>query len=179
MSEMHVTDVDGENPMVFIPSGKQKNRDVGHYPLTPELVDLLRNTPPDARQGFVFNPLSLDGKSRVGYFRVSHMLAKLGKEARVVVKRYAGGKIKYASAQDLRRTFSERIVDDVPIHVAQQFTRHKSEVTLLKLYAKKNSQDAAKTLRDVRKVGTSVGTSPNPTKNDDSHVTVSDEADGS
>ena len=72
--------------------------------MVPEFAEFLRQTSERERRGFVFAPLSRDGKRRVSHMvNISKFISKLGEAAGVVVKRFDNGKVKFATAHDLRR----------------------------------------------------------------------------
>jgi integrase len=150
MSELHVMDL-GDLPLFYMPAEKQKRKVSGPVPMVPEFAEFLRQTPERKRRGSVFAPLSRDGQRRVGHeVNVSKFIAALGKAANVVVKRFASGKVKYASAHDLRRSFCNRICHDLPGMVAKEFTRHKRVETLETYYTGRDAKQAIQLLNAAR-----------------------------
>lgn len=143
-------------PVLNIPADRQKNDTDESIPLLPDFEGLLLETAEVERTGWVFKPVSLQGrlgrKSRHGRPNadwVGKVISRIGKRAGVVVhpgneamKRPA----KFASAHDLRRSLLDRLVDmELPPLVVQRIARHASFETTQKHYAKGDVQrDAAK-----------------------------------
>jgi integrase len=146
---MHVRDLDGK-PKIWFPAASQKNGKAERVPITREFAEFLAQTPESQRRGHVFQPLSKDGREVVRHHvAVSKTIGAAGKKAKVVVKRYASGKVKYASAHDLRRTFCNRVCNTgIPITIAKLFTRHANTETLEQYYAGQEA-DAAHDVMDA------------------------------
>ena len=77
-----------------------------------------------------------------------------------------GGKVKYASAHDLRRSFGERWATRVMPPVLQELMRHDSIQTTMRYYVGRNARNTASILWDVVKsqpafsVGDTLGDTP-------------------
>jgi integrase len=75
---------------------------------------------------------------------VGEVVAAIGKKAGVIVS--TGGKTKYASAHDLRRSFGERWAVRVMPQVLMELMRHESIETTLKYYVGQNAERTADVL---------------------------------
>ena len=87
-------------------------------PMAPEFTELLLTTPAADRAGRVFKLVDRFGKPR--QFKddwVSRVVSAIGEKAGVKVNTDQRGRIKYASAHDLRRSFGERWAPRVMPHV--------------------------------------------------------------
>jgi integrase len=145
-------------PVLNIPASRQKNDTEESIPLLPDFEALLLQTAEDERAGWVFNPLSLQGRlgrkarhGRPDAEWVGKVISRIGEKAGVVV--HPGNKAterpaKFASAHDLRRSLLDRLVDaDVPPLVVQRIARHANFETTQKHYAKGDVQKAAAKLQ--------------------------------
>ncbi len=150
----------GEHPVLNIPASMQKNDTHESIPMIPSFESLLLETPPEQRTGWIFNPQSLQLKIRrkVRHSRpeaewVGRVISRIGKAAGIVVSEAdekSGRPEKYASAHDLRRSFSQRLRNaDVPALVISRIMRHSSWETTQKHYAPGNVQNDATTLRNI------------------------------
>ncbi len=98
-------------------------------PMAPEFAESLVDTPEDQRKGKVFEPLAKDGKSVVtGLEGASAVIAEIGKSAGVVVSQ-RGGKKKFASAHDLRRSFGARCPVGGASHACRSSTADATQPT--------------------------------------------------
>ncbi len=151
---------EGEHPVLNIPASMQKNDTHESIPMIPSFESLLLETPPEQRTGWIFNPQSLQLKIRrkVRHSRpeaewVGRVISRIGKAAGIVVSEAdekSGRPEKYASAHDLRRSFSQRLRNaDVPALVISRIMRHSSWETTQKHYAPGNVQNDATTLRNI------------------------------
>lgn len=61
----------------------------------------------------------------------------------------ANGKVKYASAHDLRRSFGERWANRVMPHILQQLMRHEDIGTTMRYYIGRNAETTADALWDA------------------------------
>jgi integrase len=85
---------------------------------------------------------------RLTSHRVSHVIAQIGEEAKVIVRqpdKAKGSRIKYASAHDLRRSCAERLINlGVSAETLMVIMRHRDFATTRKFYgAKRAAQSAA------------------------------------
>ena len=94
--------------MFRVPGELEKGHDDRLLPIAPGFALILVRVPEAQRVGPVFK---LDGRvGRLGANEVSKIVSRIGKAAgvRVYVSPKNPGKVKYASAHDLRRAFGER-----------------------------------------------------------------------
>jgi integrase len=70
----------------------------------------------------------------------------IGQRANVKVNVDAKGKVKFASAHDLRRSFGERWSSRVMPQVLQELMRHESIDTTMKFYVGRNAERTADVL---------------------------------
>ena len=81
---------------------------------------------------------------------MAKVVARVGEEAKVVVRPSAEGEPKYASAHDLRRSCADRLLNaDVPEKVIQRVMRHSSWETTKRYYAPGSVQADARLLRRI------------------------------
>ena len=151
-------DLTGRRPKLRIQADGQKANRYEESPIAPEFAELILATPPEQRQGFVFNPLRRDGEGRLSRIdTVSDMITEFGQAAGVMVaekpnrrKRKDGStptsKTKYASAHDLRRAFGFRWSLLVMPAQLQQLMRHESITTTMEFYVGRNADAAADAL---------------------------------
>ncbi len=94
--------------MRLVPAELEKGNRDRVLPITPDFAEFLLATPADQRRGPVFRPLMPSG-NRANAKDAGRMIAMIGELARVVVHTNPKtGKVKYASAHDLRRSFGTR-----------------------------------------------------------------------
>ena len=143
-------DLSQEFPMLRIPAELEKGHKDRLLPIVPEFAEFLLATPEEDRNGYVFNPLSKDGRVRLKQDRVMRRTCEIGKKANVKVSSDpTGKKLKYASAQDLRRTYGFYWASKVMPPVLQELMRHESIETTLRYYVGRNAQATAKLLWDL------------------------------
>ncbi len=130
-----VVSINKDSVTLSIPAQSQKQRKKIVYPVSPEFAKFLRMVPLPLRVGQVFNPVRIDGERLVTMDRVSERISEIGREANVVVKHYATGSVKYASAQDLRRTFGLRWAARVNSLTLKTLMRHRNIRTTETYYA--------------------------------------------
>lgn len=147
----------GSFPILEIPAAMQKNDTEQSIPLLPWFEALLLETPQEQRQGWAFNPQSLQLKRgrKVRHQRpdaewVGKVIARIGKAANIEVEpaqTRTGRPAKYASAHDLRRSCGERLRNaGVPPLVICRVMRHSSWETTRKHYAPGDVQKDAEVL---------------------------------
>jgi integrase len=98
---------EGQLPVLVIPAECEKGFMDREHPMAPEFALMLKEVPVSQRKGFVFR---LNGRGhgggRLKANAVSKIVSEIGKAAGVkVYTNPRTGKVKYASAHDLRRTF--------------------------------------------------------------------------
>ena len=100
--------------------------------------------PENERRGRVFRPLCPveDGIiSRVD--TASKVICAIGEAARVVVHKTEGGKVKYASAHDCRRSFGFRWSRRIMPPELMELMRHESVQTSMQFYVGRNAESTA------------------------------------
>ena len=133
--------IDPRFPMLQIPSELEKGNKDRLMPIAPEFDEFLRSTPVDDRRGRIFRPHTRRGEDRqLTSLHVGKVISDIGCKANVRVSER--GKVKFASAQDLRRSFGWRWASRVMPPVLQQLMRHESIETTLRYYV---GRDAART----------------------------------
>ena len=144
-------DLTGEYPMLRIPAALEKGNQDRMLPMTPDFAEFLLKTPEDQRAGRVFKLVRRDGKTGdLSSDRVGDVVCAIGKAAGAIVNVDSKGKVKHASAHDLRRSFGERWAMEVMPQVLMQIMRHENIETTLKYYVGRNAQTTAKVLWKAR-----------------------------
>jgi len=155
--------LDGRQSTIRIPAELEKAHQDRLLPMPPEFVEFLEAVPESERTGRIFNPqgkrmrgerLLLDTVSKIG--------CKIGKAANVVVNVHpVSGKVKYASAHDLRRSFGERWATRIMPKDLKVVMRHKSIETTMKYYVGSDAKKSGAVLWDaLPKGGRSIGSAP-------------------
>jgi integrase len=142
-------DLNGKHPTLRIPGELEKGNQDRLLPLAPEFAELILKTPIDHRTGRVFQLRSRHGNRNLSAERVGQIVVKIGKNAGVVVNRDNDGKVKYASAHDLRRSFGERWAARVMPQVLMELMRHEDIKTTMRFYIGRNAQRTADILWDI------------------------------
>jgi integrase len=149
-------DLTGKLPMLRIPAECEKGHQDRLLPLAPEFAEFLLATPEAERTGPVFKPLArrVHGE-RLGAPVVSAIICKIGEAAGVkVATDPRSGRVKFASAHDLRRSFGERWAARIMPTDLMALMRHETIETTLRYYVGRNAQNTAKTLWEAyRKAG--------------------------
>jgi integrase len=149
-------------PVLLIPADLQKNDTSQAIPLVPDFERLLLQTPDDQRNGFVFNPLSLQGTKgrkasgkRLSADWAGKILVRIGHKAGVLVE--VGGEFrrpKTASAQDMRRSFGANAVRrGIPMDDLRIVLRHADRKTTEQFYVGQDVQRSGESWRSVPKTG--------------------------
>ena len=144
-------------PVLHVPAALQKNDTDEEIPLLPWFDALLRSVPHDDRCGWVFNPVSLQGRigrsakpGRLNPDWCGKIITRIGRAANVVVHPgdpAIGRPAKFCSAHDLRRSCAERLVDaGVPEREVQRVMRHASFETTRRYYSAGTVQRSAAVL---------------------------------
>ncbi len=144
---------DGGN-LLQIPANCQKSHKSETIPTTPEFGALLDEVPNEQRDGWIFNPAPLRDKwlGRLTSDQVGRIISDIGEEAGIVVKEASApdGTGKYASAQDLRRSFGQRMADaGLPPHDLQSIMRHSPITTTKKYYLRHRAGEQAKCIAEI------------------------------
>lgn len=143
-------------PTIIFPHWMQKNKEHDEIPMLPDFEKLLASVPARKRLGFVFNPISINGKynrapktDRPSAEWVGKIVSRIGEKAGVVtIPARAGEPAKCATAHDLRRSCAQRMEDAgvSPILIAR-LMRHKSYQTTQRHYTKGSTQKQAEAVR--------------------------------
>jgi integrase len=141
-------DLTGDDPVFIIPKGMQKNRKSTVCPMAPEFAELLATVPEAQRTGPVFRlpGLKLNRDCRRPEW-VGTTIRRIGKAANVVVERKSSGKVKFASAHDLRRSFGERWAHRILPKELMEVMRHRSIETTMRYYVGRNAKKTASAMR--------------------------------
>jgi len=152
-------DLSGRFPMLRIPGEHEKGNTDRVLPLAPEFAEFLLAMPADQRTGPVFSPEAQRHHGpRLGVGRIGELISDIGAAGGVKVQSDPRtGKVKYASAHDLRRSFGERWAVRVMPQVLMQLMRHESIETTLRYYVGRNAETTAEALYQA--VGNSLGNS--------------------
>ncbi len=117
--------------------------------MTPEFAEFLETTPEIDRTGYVFNPMPRRrGNGRLKLDAVSKVICRIGKAAGVKVAEKRG-KVKFASAHDLRRSFGFRWAMRVMPPALMLLMRHESIQTTQAYYVERNAEAAADAIWDA------------------------------
>ena len=144
-SDRLCVDLTGELPMLSIPGELEKGHKDRMLPITPDFAEFLLTTPAADRRGPVFRPMLATGTAR--HDQAGRMLSLIGELAGVKVHTHPKtGKVKFASAHDLRRSFGDRWSNMVLPQDLMDLMRHESIETTMRFYVGKNS---ARTARNV------------------------------
>jgi len=149
-SELCVVDLDKPHPMLYIKAEAEKGHEDRIMPMAPEFAEFLRAVPECKRHGFAFNPLPRRARygERLSHRRVGVVVSDIGEAACVKVDE-EGGKVKFASAHDLRRSFGERWARKVMPAVLQELMRHDSIQTSMRYYVGRNAKATAAVLWEL------------------------------
>ena len=142
-SDRLCVELDGRRPMLRIPAELEKGNRDRLLPITPDFAAFLLETPEHERHGRVFKPIMPSGNVATDD-RAGRLVSIIGELARVVVHTDARtGKVKYASAHDLRRSFGTRWAKRVMPAVLQKLMRHESIDTTLRYYVELDADNLA------------------------------------
>jgi integrase len=127
-------ELDGDNSTITIPAGCQKNGTNTVGPIVPEFFEFLSQIPEADRTGFVFD-LPCRGKNEV-----CRIVSRIGKAAGIKVKDKGGrgGKPKFATCHDLRRSFGLRWALRVMPVLLKSLMRHSDINTTMQYYVGNN-----------------------------------------
>ena len=134
------------------PAHLEKGNQDRLLPMAPEFAEFLLQTPESQRKGYVFNPLPRSRRSqRLGVARAIKTISDIGEKAGIKVNTDQAGKVKYASAHDLRRSFGQRWASRVMPQVLMELMRHESIDTTLRYYVGRNAQSTAAVLWEAHR----------------------------
>jgi integrase len=149
-------DLSGRRPMFRIQAEGQKSNKYELLPMAPEFSEFLDRTPEQDRHGYVFNPEPRRaGNGRLRLDTTSSIICEFGRDACIKVAE-KNGKVKYASAHDLRRAFGCRWALRVMPPILKQLMRHASIQTTMEYYVGQNAEQAADVLWDAVALETNV-----------------------
>ena len=144
-----------EIPLLSIPAEWQKADRDTLTTIPPDFAVFLLRTPPDQRHGPVFRPMMPGGVAR--YDQAGKMVSLIGELAGVKVHTHPKtGKVKFASAHDLRRSFGTRWSKVVSASELQDMMRHADYHTTQAYYVDHQAADLARNI--WRKAGADLGT---------------------
>lgn len=132
----------GRRPMFLIRAHADKGRKDRVLPMAPEFAEFLLQTPELERKGYVFNPAPKRGEGRPLQGWVSKVITRIGRKSGVKVAE-KDGRIKHASAHDLRRAFGFRWSQKVLPPVLMELMRHESITTTQEFYVGRNAEVSA------------------------------------
>lgn len=136
-------DLAGKRPMLNIPAGCDKSGKARLLAVTPDFAELLLATPLVDRSGLVFKLPSRVKGAMLTPDRVKRFICAAGKKAGIKVATNSAGKVKFASAHDLRRSFGERWAGRLLPQVLMELMRHSEISTTLTYYTGKNAERTA------------------------------------
>lgn len=138
-------DLTGRRPMLSIPGELEKGGRDRLLPITPDFTEFLLDTSEDDQRGRVFQPQYRHGRRSAPTLNsVSGTIVKIGKRAGIKAYTHpVTGKVKYASAHDLRRSFGARWAMRVMPQVLKELMRHESIETTLRYYVGVNAERTA------------------------------------
>lgn len=144
-----VVDLSREFPLLRVPSEGEKGNKDRLLPIVPDFANFLLAVPEADRQGLVFQ--FPDGRSP---WYVSKKVSEIGQKAGVVVSS-KGKKPKYASSQDLRRSFGFTWSRKVMPPVLKELMRHENIQTTMRYYVGVNAEETARMLWEGNTSGNS------------------------
>lgn len=159
-SEGIVVRLDLRRPMLMIPAEAEKGNKDRLLPITPDFAAFLLETPESDRKGRVFPLLTKDERPTRNLDTVGGRISDIGKEAGVKVKD-DDGKVKFASAHDLRRSFGQRWSRKVMPAVLMELMRHDSIETTMKFYVGQQAESIADEIWQAHEMNGFMNASPN------------------
>jgi len=160
-------DFEGRRPMLRIPASLEKGHKDRLLPMSPEFAEFLDTVPDYERRGRVFQPRPRRDIGRnlaAGY--ISAVISQIGKAAGVKVSTNPKtGKVKCASAHDLRRSFGERWSARLFPQQLMELMRHEDISTTMKYYVGRNAEKTADALWEAHesRQGNILGNTPSDT----------------
>ncbi|MFA5056468.1 MAG: site-specific integrase [Opitutaceae bacterium] len=147
-------DLSGKYPMLRVKRHWEKGHKDRILPIAPEFAEFLLAVPINQRSGLVFRlqaiecPTAKGGRSRampgtIDSEWAGRIVSRIGKAAGVVVDTSDAGRIKYATAHDLRRSFGSRWALRVMPPVLKELMRHDDIKTTMKYYVGYNADRTA------------------------------------
>ena len=133
-------DFTGKRPYIVIPAETEKGGRDRRIPLTPDFAEFLESLPGE-RKGRVFK-VSRSSEA------VGQKISAIGKAAGVKVSEI-GGKVKFASAHDLRRSFGTRWAKRLMPAQLMVLMRHENINTTMKFYVDLPASELAEELWSI------------------------------
>lgn len=130
-------------PTLEIDVDDDKGRSHRLMPITEDFARWLARTPVEERTGKIFRPLGQDGQVITNETNLSRTITEFGEAAKIIVNSKSG---KFASAQDLRRTYGTRWAPHVHPLVLKEMMRHAMLQTTEEYYIGLNTQVMAEEL---------------------------------
>ncbi len=152
--------LEGKRPMMLIPASAEKGFKDRMLPITPDFAELLNSIPEANRNGKVFPIQNKAGKPMICPYAIGKRISDIGEKAGIKVKDESG-KIKYASAHDLRRTFGVRWSKRVMPAILQTLMRHENIQTTMNFYVGQQAESVADAIWNAARMDTSLDSSPN------------------
>lgn len=167
----------GSEFLIEIDEDAQKNNEEQLLPLAADFVDFLASVPVEDRNGYVFNPrpqplsqspaaierraayaarrnatdpnrVCLKRHERSTKDHASSTVRRIGKRANVITAK-KDGRVHYATAHDLRRSFGLRWSRKVKAPQLMELMRHADIATTMTFYAKSRAEQTAAEIRAV------------------------------
>jgi integrase len=138
-------DLSGKRPMLRVLAEYEKGHQDRLLPISPEFAEFLLQTPENERRGRVFKLRYNNGPlTNPNRYNVGKVLGEIGRAAKIKVYTHPKtGKVKYASAHDLRRSFGERWSTRVMPQVLMALMRHETIETTMRYYVGRNANVTA------------------------------------
>jgi integrase len=135
--------LDTDPPVIWMPGDFDKSGHDREMPMDYEFAELLAEVPVEKRVGRVFHLPGIQGDtSRVTPEWAGRIVSRIGERAGVIVATTKGGKKKYASAHDLRRSFGHRLVAmGTPVDELKELMRHESLDTTFRYYVGQTARE--------------------------------------
>ena len=138
-----LADLTGRRPMFRIRAEFENGHKDRLLPMTPDFAAFLLQTPEHERTGSVFDPSGIYGRICRDPNCTSKIISRIGRAAVVKVNMSEKGKVKYASAHDLRRAFGARWAARVMPAQLKELMRHEDISTTMKYYVGHNAEATA------------------------------------
>lgn len=150
-----MVDFTQRRPLLHIPAEMEKGHVDRLYPIAPEFAQFLDSVDLRLRTGIVFPLVARYGQARTCKTDwASRVICRFGRAAGIEVgSNPRTGKIKFASAHDLRRSFGDRWARLVMPQTLKEMMRHASIETTLRYYVGQNAEKTADILWEVYESG--------------------------
>lgn len=152
-----VVRMDMRRPMMMIPESSDKSHKSRLLPITPDFAAYLETIPEQERRGRVFPVQHKRGGPTTKRDTIGGIIADIGTEAGVKVKD-ENGKLKFASAHDLRRAFGLRWSRKVMPAVLKELMRHDSINTTMQFYVGQDAESVADAVWEAGSLNSSMNT---------------------